>query len=433
MTNDRIFAERVDAIIELRRKFYPDLFFQFVPSEAPLRIIFRAMSVRRVRLELVQPGALHLGSIDFEDDRPEGFEIQAAADLSLSSVYPGTEKLLEERQFFNFGFDGLGFHTNVEERPWADVSFPAPRVLRGMSIYNRSGKFAPRAWTLRVRVETDDGVWLTVFDHLERQSELESVLAGSIAFQPPELRSTFEVLDRVVLSALGGKFGSMKKDLRADVGADQVAKAEIRRIVNDKILFPRQVEWTTHGVTRSFRFWSDKEKEKYLLQANKLVGVISEVFPDVCLGFGSVLSIVRDRQLMPHDDDLDVIVALPQSSARKISEGLQLVSEHLKDRGYKVRGKYKSHWHVSRKGSKPIDVFVGIYENGDRISWYPGPRGSLVRDDVFPPIRASLFGAPCLIPRNPFRYLEEIYGAGWGIPTPRWHHRWNRSAFSDLF
>src|SRR5690606_35569066 len=105
--------------------------------------------------------------------------------------------------------------------------------------------------------------------------------------------------------------------------------------------------------------------------------------PDACLGFGSVLSLVRDRDLIPHDDDLDIIVGFPPEVAPRLSVALTLAAEHLTTLGYKVSGKFFSHRHVSRGGMK-LDVFVGIYEDGDSIGWFPGARGALRRCDVFP-------------------------------------------------
>jgi len=433
MSENELFAARVDDVLELRRKFFPDLFFQLDPSEPPLRIALPESPIRKVRLELTQPGLLHLGSIAFVGENLTSHEILAGAELTLSSIYPDGEESVRAKRFFEAGYDGVGLHTNAEDAPWAQVTLAKPYALKEMLLHNRRGKHAVRAWALRILVQNEDYTWRAVYDHGARRAEFNRVLSTSLAAAPSARRTELEVLDRYVLAALGGEFEGMKKDLRAEPGADKAAKAEMRRIINEKILLSRGVEWTTHGVTRSFRFWSNKEKVAYLREANALVEVLRELSPDVCLGFGSVLSIVRDHDLIPHDDDLDIIVAMPQSQASKISMGLALVSQHLKARGYKSTGKYKSHRHVSLGGSKVIDVFVGLYEEGDKISWFPGPRGNLVRDDVFPPISAKLLGVSCAIPRNPFVYLERIYGSGWAVPTPRWNHKWDRSAFADLF
>jgi hypothetical protein len=99
--------------------------------------------------------------------------------------------------------------------------------------------------------------------------------------------------------------------------------------------------------------------------------------------------------------------------------------------GYEVSGEFATHRHVRRPGRKPVDVFVGIFE-GDAIAWYPGARGGLTRQIVFPPVAAELLGVRCLIPAQPEVYLERLYGPGWRVPDPYFSHAWDRSAYADI-
>ena len=431
MPDISVFEARAEAILGLRKNFFPDLFFQSDTTEEPLRVRLPDQPISCVRFELSEPGALHLGSMSLEDADGKISDLSNAA-LHTSSVYPGSEKALDARLFFEKQWARVGFHTKKDRAPWAEARLPVAGAYRRLIVNNRSGKWASRAWALRIKVQTAESEWLEVYDHQARRRMFEAVLTGSIAGYPPEDHPAIGAFDRIVLEALAGEFRGTKKNLRAEPGVSRQDKADMRKVVNDRILLSREVEWTTHGVTRSFRFWSDAEKIEYLKEANQLVEDLRAVTPDVCLGFGSVLSIVRDRNLIPHDDDLDIIIAFPRSVVAKFPDGLKIVTEHLSARGYAVKGGYVSHRHVSLRGSKAVDVFVGVYEDEDRVTWFPGPRATLKRDDIFPPIDAPLFGVPCAIPRNPFLYLEKIYGAEWGVPKPRWHHKWDRETVSDL-
>jgi hypothetical protein len=100
--------------------------------------------------------------------------------------------------------------------------------------------------------------------------------------------------------------------------------------------------------------------------------------PQLCLGFESVLATGRDRALIPHDDDLDVIVGFEPDAARTLADGLRLIEEHLRPLGFEVTGPFVAQRHVRRPGRKRVEVFVGIFE-GEAISWYPGARGATHR------------------------------------------------------
>ena len=240
-----------------------------------------------------------------------------------------------------------------------------------------------------------------------------------------------EVLRDVLVDTASGAYAKGKEKLASpDLDADLV-KA-FRGLVNEQLLPSRQLMWTIHGPCRSFRFWSEDEQLTYVRFASEVVDVLRDLTPHVSLGFGSVLSVVRDRALIPHDDDLDLIIGFEPQEAATLADGLALVSTFLTERGYAVRGNWSAHRQVARtpKG-KHLDIFVGLFE-GDAISWYPGTRGALDRDTMYPTAVADLLGVPCRIPARPETYLERLYGPGWISPDPNFAHRWDRSAYADL-
>jgi hypothetical protein len=129
---------------------------------------------------------------------------------------------------------------------------------------------------------------------------------------------------------------------------------------------------------------------------------------------------------------LDVIISFPKSECPTITEGLLRVESHLRSRGYSTRGEFRSHRHVlPGSGGKPVDVFVGLQE-GDKVSWYPQPRGSLNAADVFPTQKAEFIGVECTIPKNPFAYLKAVYGPSWVTPQPGWGPKWDAPAYADI-
>jgi hypothetical protein len=213
----------------------------------------------------------------------------------------------------------------------------------------------------------------------------------------------------------------------------QDEKESIVRLINDVFLKDRNLEWTSHKIQRSFRFWGDAEKIQYIETANKLINDIREMSPYCCMGFGSALSIVRDGTLIPHDDDLDILVAFPRERFPRFRAGKQAVAEFLREKGYDVRTAYAMHAHVKagfgRK--KFVDVFVGLIED-EKVSWYPGPRREIELSLVFPAKTMPLMGINCLVPKDHDHYLEKVYGSHWRTPIPRWRHHYKEEDFRDL-
>ena len=197
------------------------------------------------------------------------------------------------------------------------------------------------------------------------------------------------------------------------------------------MLLQRALEWTAHGPTRSFRFWTPEEKVEYVRLTVSVAAALRELTPHVCFGYGAALAVVRDGDLIPHDDDLDLIVAFEPGEARTLPEAHALVEEHLRARGFAVKGDFFGHRHVAATpGAKNVDVFSGLFE-GDRISWYPGTRGALDRRTMFPTSEGELLGVACPLPAHPVTYLETIYGPGWSTPDPGFRHTWRKKDFAD--
>lgn len=205
----------------------------------------------------------------------------------------------------------------------------------------------------------------------------------------------------------------------------------IRQILNQDVLLQRSLEFTHHGVKRTFRFWSEDEKKRYLEFAHDVCRVLVKAnITNVCVGYGGALAIGRSRDLIPHDDDLDLIVSLEVEAFPTIAAGIEHVRTILEAADLKVQGDYLSHRHVSN-GQFCLDLFVGIEEDGF-FSSYPGPRKYLRAETVFPPILHTLFNAPVLLPRALKSYLVVVYGKEWERPDPNFNHKWDKLAFSPL-
>ena len=435
----------VSGFARLRDEAFPDL--RFLDSGGLLEVRRKVRNVVAVRLELPKTEYLHLASVVIVADGLDDPVRQTTR--RMSSAWKDYEKTLQSGLLFDAANREKAFHTKKDHHPWLEIVLDQPRDLSRLRIRNVEGDNSLRERGLQVQVRTADGATRTLYDGVAREREFvqaaekfgngESVTgrlptpARRLANRAgPTLHPAQPALVKILTQVELHDQGALRRNSldRVDLPPEQVG--EFRSLVNRRWLFPRELEWTSHGVRRSFRFWSSEQRQAYLGFALEVIEALQELTPDVCFGFGSALSIVRDHDLIPHDDDLDVLIGFEPDQAGTHTEGKQLIRDCLQDKGFRVTGGMASYqWVTPSTGGTRLDVFLGVFE-GDKIAWYPGRRGALTREMMFPPQTREFLGHQVQVPAQPETYLEQIYGSGWSTPDPNFQHSWRPQDYSDI-
>lgn len=379
--------------------------------------------IRSLRLDLHTAGLINLHSIEFvmksgERIKPDELTIHTSSSHALSKKY------LEEKIFMDAD-NSLAWtiHTKQQNKPWVQFTFTDPVNINRILIHNRKDSHSIRSGGLKVYISSNLRKWKLVYSVGVKKIIDRSFMESGI-FKYKHGAEIHNFVCAVIMNNdnyARNQFNSIPTDL----------KDYIRTKINDHYLAHIEKEWISHGIQRSFRFWSLAEKKKYLKVSQKLVNDLRSLSEDVCFGFGSVLAIYRDHDLIPHDDDTDIIIALDGEKIKSITDGRMLVKRHLEPLGYIVSESSPVHWHVTRD-NLTIDVFVGLYEKDGTIGWMPGPRGILTRDILFPSINKEMLGVSCSIPKESDKYLEITYGKDWKYPDPNHKHKWVRNNYEDL-
>lgn len=217
-----------------------------------------------------------------------------------------------------------------------------------------------------------------------------------------------------------------------EMGMGNPQVREVLDEINDRYVVPSGLEITSHGLLRSFRFWNEEEKANYVTEVHTLIDDLLELSPDTCLGYGGVLSLVRDGGLNPHDDDLDVLVGFNIDTVPTFGEGVTRLLTFLESRNWKVCGHWPAFLKVrAQKMAADIDVFVALNEGG-MLASIPGPRRKIPWASLFPAGTIHVFGRDVAIPVDAESYLSFVYGADWKVPKRGWQHSWNYSAYKDI-
>lgn len=402
-----------------------------------------------VRIELPGTRALQLASVLIDAD---GIEDPAGhTKRTISSASKVDQQTLQQGLLFDRDNRAVAVQTKRQKQPWLEITFDQPVTLRKITLRNIADpeKSLGAVRGLQVLVRSGAGTWDTIYDEVASERAFVRAVERRYAGQTlpqragtrigrifkrtsddgerPESGEDVVPVDRgadlmkILTNVWLGDYADVESYLRR-VDLPQEQKSRFRARVNEQIA-PRQREWSLHGIKRTFRFWSEQEKRDYVGFAVDVVRCLQDLNENVSLGFGTVLGLVRDRDLIAHDDDADVIIGFEPEQAATLEQGRELIKQCLQDHGYIISKDRLSHYWVEAPGiRRKLDAFAGIFE-GDGIAWYPGRRGVLTRQMVFPPTYIERFGHSCPVPRETERYLEQIYGSDWRQPNPNFRHR----------
>lgn len=163
--------------------------------------------------------------------------------------------------------------------------------------------------------------------------------------------------------------------------------------------------------------------DRILDLARNIVGVLEQAGHTVMITSGTLLGWVRDRALLPNDDDADLalLVTSSESPADVAIVGLE-ARRLLTDAGYTVTLHSAVHLQVRLGGDGPdaasyCDVFLGFFRDQD----YCQPfhlRSTVPRSSLYPVETVELSGRSLPAPPVPEDWLAACYGPTWQIPDP---------------
>src|SRR5690606_40053014 len=287
---DNRLQQRITEVSRLQAADFPELAFLGFDSR-PLELPMPRGPVRFLRVELPHRQFLHLHSLALFDDAGMELDVRLGK-ISLSSVHGhGDPDLTRKLLFQTSGKHDIAFHTKDDQGPWLVVELAEPLLAEQLLIRNRSGRYAHRAAGIRVSASPDGVEWTELYDGARREDQFATAVAAG---NGKDATKAEIAAASVAATLLAGRYGEVAKAIpEKDLRPDEIGS--IKRCINQVVLAPQQLEWTSHGVRRSFRYWGEAEMEDYVALTVDVCRDLAELSPDVCFGFGSVLSIEIGR------------------------------------------------------------------------------------------------------------------------------------------
>ncbi|MGF6179707.1 hypothetical protein ABIB42_000706 [Massilia sp. UYP32] len=405
---------------------WPNIFPDLAWSKDKLTFPLPPQKISSIRFELQEKEYLHLKDMQMFRGGADNFEKIdiGTAEIRTSSCFNGAENYLTEKAFVN-GANFIGFHTDQDETPWAEVTFPEPISSAFLQLSNRNDKYAKRSRTLRIICILDSGEAITLYDAVARVTEAERWLLQQYLNIVGQLDAQYEKIAELLINIARWNVSAASETF----STNQVFRP-YRHDLN-KIAQLYNLEFTIHGLKRSFRYWSIEEKKEYLRFGKTVSENLESIGAKVAFGFGAALGYVRKGDFIDHDDDLDLIVGFDKETTPSLTVALGLIEKNLRSHGYKVEGNFFSHRWVYFKNGFQLDIFAGLIE-GENVSFYPSRRNAYKTHDIFPAAIMDFLGVNSPMPNNIMEYLRKTYGADWRIPNSSFGHRWDESEYSDI-
>lgn len=182
--------------------------------------------------------------------------------------------------------------------------------------------------------------------------------------------------------------------------------------------------FTAHGYDR--KTFDQLDHGAIWSQVAHHVSLLNDWGYQAFLNSGTLLGVVRDGQLIKHDDDVDLAVILNSDTLEGLAKEWSDLIERLRAADMFDEESFDDPKIIKlrRSCSVQIDLFPGWINDG-KVFVYPHTCGELSEQDVLPLGACAVTGNP--VPAEPEKMLVLNYGKDWREPNPYFSFPWKQA------
>lgn len=252
---------------------------------------------------------------------------------------------------------------------------------------------------------------------------------------PAELRGLIEFREAFVANAVVGRCRAAAANKQMAMLREAREKAGAMHLYDS---FEEQLKEHLGGVSFGAHGFMDKqladcEEEAIYEGIRKIIAVLNDLGYEAFANSGTLLGLVRDKGLIPYDDDVDLAVILPVRRDEDAAEEFKLLLACLLAEGIECRLIESKNAIIKLPNIEGFEVdLFPAYGTHRRYNIFPYSRKQITYSDVWPLKTCPISGVP--LPAHPEVLLKENYGDDWRIPNSRFTFPWvaQKQKFSAL-
>ncbi len=373
-----------------------------------LEIDLSGVDARHIRLRTFGETPVGFGGLEvYSGEADQPVKTFDKADLKFRYNYPG---------FHHNDSFSVDLYTNIQSRR---VDIGQQLSISKLRIWNVNQQHAANTLFLEVAVrENDKQRWRIVYDHgsTYRQTCAALTLVNYLVrgdWTPDQAQLISKLFAQYRRKRLMGPLARLvrhREHLNSAVfrGADEIWPLT-------KHAAPLRLG--KHGLRVPIGYRDEKTVMGHLVEMRDKVRALGH---KPLFMYGTLLGAIREKDFIPHDDDVDLAVIMTGAGPDEINEECDKFIELLNDNGVTAnRGARHSPLIHCHRGPVTYDIFV-LGHVGDTVYW-PHTALKIVpeRADIFLPIgevefKGEVFDAPA----DPEAVCKARYGDDWHIPNP---------------
>lgn len=368
-------------------------------------------------------------------------------------------------------------HTALERRPRLEVFFKKPVAISRIDIVNRPGVLGARtryivvsAWKGENEVlhykNAGDSLLLTKLKSFEdrlgvkidkelrglnevyveanafRERIAEAVISGEIECTAFELMALLPVYDEdpivgnatlIFMGVLTAKFTLQSKSLHTKAFIEfkgimsSPQRISAMEVYATKYLKIQETDYPDLVIGKHKIGFSGilADKDEYKKVIHIVQKQLAEWNHESLICYGTLLGAVRDKQFIPHDDDVDMLYFDKSKSQEEMMQDRLVVLQKFKGAGYKIWDS-GTNFHVTPKGySVGIDLFPCFTKGKKTSLMMQKYLYRMIPTSLLKPIGSiELYGEIYPAPNKPEEFLEERYGKTWPVSDPYYEWPW---------